>query len=153
MSNLRSYAYPGAGEFARDTMHYSQAIRVGDNIFISGQGGWDRSTIEIRPELTDEVDQAFDNVDHALKHAGGKGWQQVYRVITYSTDTRATHDRIIDNFRRWMPHHQPTWTEIGVRELGLDTMHIEIEVQAYDVEGAKEAEKGKGEGGVNGVVG
>lgn len=91
----------------------------------------------------EEVDQAFDNVDHALKHAGGKGWSQVYRVITYCTDIKAVHARIVENFRKWMPDHQPTWTTIGVRELGLDTMHIEVEVQAYDEEGAAESRKAK----------
>ncbi|KAI2776829.1 YjgF-like protein [Daldinia loculata] len=143
MSGLPSYAYPGAGEWARETMHYSQAIRVGNSIFISGQGGWDRTSISLKQDTLEEVDQAFDNVDYTLKHAGGKGWSQVYRVVTYSTDIKATHDRIVENFKRWMPNHQPVWTEIGVKQLGMDTMHIEIEVQAYDEEGAAEARKAR----------
>lgn len=62
--------------------------------------------------------------------------EQVYRVTTYSTDLKATHDHVVRNYRRWMPGHQPTWTEVGVKELGLDTMHFEIEVEALDPEGA-----------------
>ncbi|KAI0135094.1 YjgF-like protein [Daldinia grandis] len=143
MSGLPSYAYPGVGELARETMHYSQAIRVGDSIFISGQGGWDRTSLSLKQDTLEEVDQTFDNVDHTLKHAGGKGWSQVYRVVTYSTDIKATHDRIVENFKRWMPNHQPVWTELGVKQLGMDTMHIEIEVQAYDEEGAAEAGKAR----------
>lgn len=38
MSNLKYYAYPGWGEFARDNLGYSQAVRVGDRIELSGQG-------------------------------------------------------------------------------------------------------------------
>ncbi|KAI1099553.1 YjgF-like protein [Jackrogersella minutella] len=143
MSNLQSYAYPGVGEQARETMHYSQAIRVGDNIYVAGQGGWDRSNFEVKPNLRDEVDQAFENVDHALRHAGGKGWSQVYRVTTYSTDINGVFDRTVENFRRWMPDHQPIWTTVGVTKLGLDTMHIEVEVQAHDEEGAAQARKEK----------
>ncbi|KAI1800398.1 YjgF-like protein [Daldinia bambusicola] len=143
MAGLPSYAYPGAGEWAREAKNYSQAIRVGDNIFLSGQGGWDRTSLTIKENLKDEVEQAFDNVDHVLKHAGGKGWSQVYRVMTYSTDIKATHDHIVENFKRLMPDHQPVWTEVGVKALGLDTMHIEIEVQAYDAEGAAEARKAR----------
>lgn len=40
-----------------------------------------------------------------------------------------------------MPNHQPIWTEIGVAKLGLDEMRVEIEVSAYDEEGAREARK------------
>ena len=38
MSNFKYFAYPGVGEWAHETMGYSQAVRVGDRIEISGQG-------------------------------------------------------------------------------------------------------------------
>lgn len=41
------------------------------------------------------------------------------------------------NFRKYMPDHQPIWTEIGVQKLGADGMNVEIEVVAYDPEGAQ----------------
>ncbi|KAI1392943.1 YjgF-like protein [Hypoxylon trugodes] len=141
MSDCKTYSYPGAGEWARKEMSYSQAIRVENRIVCAGQGGWDRQTLEFSPKLDEEIDQAFENVQENLKHAGGKGWTQVYRVVTYSTDIKATHQRIVENFRKWMPDHQPVWTEIGVKELGLPIMHFEIEVEAYDPQGAAEAAK------------
>lgn len=55
-------------------------------------GGWDASQEEfsletlIRKDLLEEIDQAFENVDYNLKHAGGKGWSQVYRVVIYSVN-------------------------------------------------------------------
>ncbi|KAI1134984.1 Endoribonuclease L-PSP/chorismate mutase-like protein [Hypoxylon sp. FL0543] len=104
-------------------------------------GGWDRKTVEVKPDVLEEVDQAFENVEHTLKHAGGKGWSQVYRVVTYHTDIKATSERVTQNFKRWMPDHMPTWTMVGVKQLGLDSMHIEVEVEAYDPEGAAEARK------------
>jgi hypothetical protein len=67
----------------------------------------------------------------------------VYKVVTYSTDIRPQHDRIVENFRKWMPDHQPVWTEVGVKQLGAEAMHFEIEVEAFDAEGAVEARKGK----------
>ena len=87
----------------------------------------------------EEIDQAFKNVDYNLKHAGGQGWSQVYKVVTYSTDIKPQHDRIVANFRKWMPNHSPVWTEVGVKMLGGDNMHFEIEVEAYDPEGAAAA--------------
>lgn len=31
-----------------------------------------------------------------------------------------------------MPEHCPIWTELGVKELGADGMHFEIDVEAWD---------------------
>lgn len=38
MSSLEYGVYPGFGEQARDNLSYSQAVRLGDRIEISGQG-------------------------------------------------------------------------------------------------------------------
>ena len=45
------------------------------------------------------------------------------------------------NLRKWMPDHSAIWTELGVKELGADGMHFEVDVEAYDPEGAAAAEK------------
>lgn len=117
---------------------------------LSALGGWDarRSEYElekdfIKKDLVAEIDEAFANVDYALKHAGGKGWSQVYRVVTYSTDIPSQSEHIVANFRKWMPNHCPVWTQLGVSHLGSKQMHFEIDVEAYDEEGAAEARKAK----------
>ncbi|CAI7661030.1 unnamed protein product [Penicillium pancosmium] len=48
-------------------------------------GGFHDSKGNERPDLTDaaQIDQAFKNIDTALRHAGGTGWSQVYRVNSY----------------------------------------------------------------------
>lgn len=38
MHGLKAYVYPGFGEYVRDNLGYSQAIRIGDRIECSGQG-------------------------------------------------------------------------------------------------------------------
>ena len=48
-------------------------------------------------------------------------------------------DAMIRNYRKWMPNHQPIWTTVGVTRLGADDMRCEMEVVAYDPEGAKSA--------------
>lgn len=102
------------------------------------QGGWNAKSPEIDfanlipASLEDEIDQAFENCDFNLKNAGGKGWAQVYKVVTYATDVHAAHERIVHNLRTWMPGQGPIWTELGVRELGLKEMRFEIDVEAYD---------------------
>ena len=39
---------------------------------------------------------------------------------------------MVRNFRQWCePEHHPIWTEIGVAKLGLESMRVEIEVEAF----------------------
>lgn len=112
-------------------------------------GGWDCKQQEhtldtlIYGDLFEEIDRAFENCDVNLKHAGGKGWSQVFKVVTYSTDIPSQHERIVHNLKKWMPDHHPIWTELGVNQLGSDRMHFEIDVEAFDEEGAAAARKAK----------
>jgi enamine deaminase RidA (YjgF/YER057c/UK114 family) len=38
MSAPKYAIYPGLGEWAKENLHYSQAVRIGNTIKISGQG-------------------------------------------------------------------------------------------------------------------
>jgi len=88
MSNLPYHTYPGVGDFGRSHLNYSQAVRVGSQIHISGQGGWDpdATTPQLRETIVEEIAQAFSNVELALKTAGGKGFSQVWSVRSYHTE-------------------------------------------------------------------
>lgn len=80
-------------------------------------------------------------MDHNLKHAGGKGWTQVFRVRSYHTNmgSQDWYEPMLRNLKKWMPDHQPIWTAVGVTRLGMDEWHTEIEVVALDQEGAEAA--------------
>jgi enamine deaminase RidA (YjgF/YER057c/UK114 family) len=108
------------------------------------EGGWNPETSEISTDLDEEIDQAFANVDHTLKHAGGKGWSQVYKVRIYLTDLgEPSLVAAVRNLKKWSPDHQPTATCLGVNQLALPGMRVEIEVIAHDEEGAKAAAAAK----------
>lgn len=150
MSQLQYYTYPDYGFRLRETYSYNQAVRVGDRIECSGQGimsllllfvlhmvdpssgGWNPTSGEIKKDLHEEIDQAFENVDYNLKNAGGQGWSQVFRVHTYHTDmSDEALEHMVKNLRKWMPDHQPVLTVVGVAKLGREDMRIEVEVSAY----------------------
>lgn len=105
-------------------------------------GGWETNTLPIvfKREINEQIDQAFRNVDANLRDAGGKGWEQVYRVNSYHVPLNGEAiEAMVRNFRQWMPNHEPIWTCVGVTRLGEDDMRVEIEVVAHDPEGAKKA--------------
>lgn len=159
MSHLKNYSYERQGVWNRDNYHYVQAVRVGDIIHLAGQGktsvrmqlrtppncangkvlgGWDRDTGVIKKNIGEQIDQAFENVDAALKNAGGKGWAQVYRVNSFHIPlSDEQQDHMVRNFRKYMPVPHATWTCVEVTRLGGGPdMQIEIEVSAHDPEGA-----------------
>ncbi len=93
-------------------------------------GGWDRATVEIPSDLGQEMDQAFANVEHALQQAGGKGWEQVYKVRCYFLSMEVA-EHLVRNLRIYCPNHQPLLTGIGIQTLAFEGMRIEIEVKAH----------------------
>ncbi|GAB1319880.1 Endoribonuclease L-PSP [Madurella fahalii] len=137
MSHLKYFDYPEYGLVLSNQSRYSQAVRVGDRIECSGQGGWDPTTGQIPSDIAAEIEQAFANVDLCLRTAGGKGWSQVYRINLYVTDlSEATLGAWGKCMQKWVPNHRPILTGIGVAQLALPGMRVEIEVVAHDPEGA-----------------
>ncbi|KAF5676181.1 l-psp endoribonuclease family [Fusarium heterosporum] len=142
MSELKYTSYEGAGQYLTKLLGYSQSVRVGDKIEISGQGGWtfENETLNFAESQLEQIDQTFINVDKTLKTAGGKGWVQVYKVTSLHTEiTPEVGQRMAENYKKWMPDHKVIWTQYGVKQLGAPEMKVEIEVVAYDPEGASTA--------------
>lgn len=100
-------------------------------------GGWDPQTSEVKSDLLEEIDQAFSNVELALKDAGIEdGWKSVFRVTSYHAgfdgDQERVFGKMVANFDKYMSGHAPIWTCVGVTALALPQMRIEIEVVAID---------------------
>jgi enamine deaminase RidA (YjgF/YER057c/UK114 family) len=73
--------HPGYGTRLHDALHYSQAMRIGDRVEISGQGGWNDDLV-IPESIEEEIEQAFKNVERTLATAGAR-WPHVVHVNSY----------------------------------------------------------------------
>lgn len=137
MSRPEFFLTPGYGERQRKLFGYSQAVRIGDRVEISGQGGWDDAGV-VPESLTDEIAQAFDNVGRTLAVAGAD-WQHVIHVNSYHVGLDRQHKQVLramtERFRRHMPYHEPVWTCLGVAALAEPKMRVEIRVTAIVSEG------------------
>lgn len=132
MSEPQFFVTPGYGAAFREERNYSQAVRVGDRVEISGQGGWSDS-LTFPESLEDEVAQAFDNVARTLAEAGA-AWTDVIAVESYHVlgpEDFAEHNRLmVAQFRARLGDRAPIWTESGVAALGDPDMRVEIRVTA-----------------------
>lgn len=127
------FATPGYGESALDSLHYSQAVRVGDRVETSGQGGWDND-MNIAESLEDEIVLAFDNVERTLATADA-GWGDVIQVNSYHLPTgnvigQEDNRIMVQQFRQRMGDRAPIWTQTGTNAFGLPGMRVEIRVTA-----------------------
>lgn len=129
MDKPEFFVTPGYGEMLRERLHYSQAVKIGNRIEISGQGGWS-DEFTFPDSLVAEIEQAFVNVERTLA-AAGASWKDVVHVNSYHVgfppETNETMARL---YRQYMPERHPIWTETGVTALGDPHMRIEIRVTA-----------------------
>lgn len=133
MQDVEFFVTPGYGEMFREQRHYSQAVRIGDRVEISGQGGWD-DDLNFPESLEQEIVQAFDNVERILA-AAGASWRDVvhvntYHVLTPGHDFEAHNDVVVAEFGKRLGDRAPIWTETGVAVLAAPKMRIEIRVTA-----------------------
>ncbi len=128
------FVTPGYGDTQLANMRYSQAVRIGDRVDTSGQGGWD-DEFNFPETLEDEIVRAFDNVERTLVSAGTT-WHDVVSVVSYHIPESDVsigdgHNRVmVEQFERRMGNRAPIWTQIGVSALGAPMMRVEIAVTA-----------------------
>jgi enamine deaminase RidA (YjgF/YER057c/UK114 family) len=129
MSKPEFFVTPGYGERQLRTFHYSQAVKTGNRVETSGQGGWNDNW-EFPESLTAEIAQAFRNVERTLASAGA-AWQHVIQVNSYHVGfPDEVNQTMTERFRHYMPDHAPIWTALGVAALGDPKMRVEIRVTA-----------------------
>ena len=129
MSKPEFFVTPGYGERQLRTFHYSQAVKIGNRVETSGQGGWNDNW-EFPESLTAEIAQAFRNVERTLASAGAAR-QHVIQVNSYHVGfPDEVNQTMTERFRHYMPDHAPIWTALGVAALGDPKMRVEIRVTA-----------------------
>ncbi len=108
---------------------YSQGLRVGDFIFVSGQGPLDPDTGKIVGETIEEqTTRVLDNIK-AILAAGGATMADVVKANAHLSDM-TLFDRYNKVYATYFPDPKPTRTTVGSL-LPLKGILVEIEVIAY----------------------
>jgi 2-iminobutanoate/2-iminopropanoate deaminase len=109
---------------------YSQAIKVGNFLFVAGQIGIDPKTGKLREGFEEQVKQTFENIS-AILSACGYSWEDVVRVVVYLKDLSKFSDfnRLYQELLKDVSV-PPVRSTVEVSSLPLNAL-VEIEVTAY----------------------
>jgi 2-iminobutanoate/2-iminopropanoate deaminase len=106
---------------------YSQGLRAGDFVFVSGQGPLDPQTGKIVGDtIEDQTARVLENIK-AILAAGGASMADVVKVTAHLSDL-ALFERYNKVYARYFPDPKPTRTTVGSQLLGI---LVEIDAIAY----------------------
>lgn len=100
---------------------YSDAVRVGDLVFLSG-------VVSGSSDPRAQFENTFRRIGQVLEEAGSS-FDQVIDITTYHIDMHAHIDTFIEVKNEFMPA-LPSWTAVGVTELYSPGVLIEVKVIA-----------------------
>ena len=106
---------------------YSQAIRVGNTVWLAGQVGWDENN-QIVEGFEAQTRLAFQNLQQVLEESGAS-LEDVVELVTYHVNVEDLM-RFAEIKSEFFPKHYPPWTVVGVKSLALPDLLIEIKATA-----------------------
>ncbi len=107
----------------------SQAIRVGELLFVSGQAAIDQQgEIVGARDFDAQAEQVFRNLQRVLE-AGGSSLDRIVKVTIYLTDM-ANFPKIVELRGKWFTEPYPADSIVQVAALALPELELEIEAIA-----------------------
>jgi reactive intermediate/imine deaminase len=107
---------------------FSQGIRDGDRIFVSGQGPVDPDTGDVVSEdIREQTARTLENVAAVLE-AGGSSLDGVVKTTVFVTDM-SDYDAVNEVYEEYVSEPYPARSAVEVADLPID-IGVEIEVVA-----------------------
>jgi|SRR5215831_82286 len=94
---------------------YSQAVRCGDTVYLSGQIGLDPATGQLVEGIDDQIQRVFGNLK-AVAEAAGATLGDVVKLTVYLTDL-ANFARVNETMARFFSQPYPARAAVGVASL------------------------------------
>jgi enamine deaminase RidA (YjgF/YER057c/UK114 family) len=109
-------------------LSFSQANRVGNTIWVSGQVGVDENLVPAST-MAAQARLAFEGLKRTLA-AAGASLSDVVELTTFHVDLRGELDQFTKVKDEYIPRNYPAWTAVGVTQLALPQLRVEIRAVA-----------------------
>jgi reactive intermediate/imine deaminase len=103
---------------------YSQAIRAGDTIYLSGQIGLDPATMQLVEGIDEQIHRVFRNLQ-AVAAAAGANLNDAVKLTVFLTDL-AHFARLNEIMAHYLAQPYPARSAVGVSQLPRGAL-VEIE--------------------------
>ncbi|MGF6637052.1 RidA family protein [Paraburkholderia sp. MM6662-R1] len=127
-STRRQSVVPPPFQAFYDAYHFSPATRVGDTIWVSGQVGIGPD-MKAGEGMEAQARIAFESLKAVLESAGGS-LADIVELTTFHTDLRGEIEAFSAVKDAYFPARYPSWTAVGVTQLALPELCIEIRAVA-----------------------
>ena len=107
---------------------YSQAVRAGDAIYVSGQIGLDPASLQLVEGIEAQIHRVFRNLE-AIARAAGSGLERSVRMTVYLTDL-AYFAKVNEIMAQYVPQPYPSRAAVGVASLPRGAL-VEIDAILY----------------------
>ena len=105
---------------------YSQAVRAGNLLLVSGQLSHDAEGAFVgEGDFATQVRTSFANLDRVLEHFGA-AHDRIAEVNFYVVDLRANFGAVADACQRYFGEHRPANNVLGVTALAFPQQLVEI---------------------------
>jgi len=94
---------------------YSQAVRVGDTVYLSGQIGLDPATMQMVDGIDAQIVRVFENLKAVAEAAGGT-LADVVKLNVFLTDL-GNFAKVNETMARYFSEPFPARAAVGVKEL------------------------------------
>ncbi|MGH7804695.1 MAG: RidA family protein [Candidatus Binatia bacterium] len=123
----RTLINPPGTESIYENWQFSQAVKVGDTVWVSGQVGIDHAG-KVPSGIEAQTKLAFENLKGVLVAAGAT-MEDVVELTTFHRDMKE-----MPGFAKvkatFLPKDYPAWTAIGTTELALPDLRVEVRATA-----------------------
>ena len=101
---------------------YSQAVRAGDTIYVSGQIGLDPASMQLAEGIESQIHRVFKNLA-AIAKASGLGLDRAVRMTVYLTDL-GHFAKVNEIMAQYVGQPYPSRAAIGVASLQIGRAHV-----------------------------
>ena len=122
-NNKQTLINPAGTEFIYNTLKFSQAVRVDNTVWVSGQVGMDKKGA-VGETIEEQTRMAFQNLKSVLAESNAS-MDDIVELVTYHTSMKDI--KIFGKVKsEFILNNYPAWTAVGVTELVMPQLMLEI---------------------------